>query len=172
MSILDTLITDRVPGAAYGWRDMNRVAEAMECVAERLRSYGWGVAVTPQRFTREDFPSQAVFDHYLLQLRTLHDALALFATTPPVPDVNADRPYMTVQEANDIEKILLDIEGLLTLMAGSFLRCGAPGVFCGACGLPTEGGYFALTWEELDARSWSWDEWDTNTWTQLSYRKR
>lgn len=172
MSILDTLITDRVPGATYGWRDMNRVAEAMEYVAKRLRAYGWGVVVTPQRFTREDFPSQAVFDNYLEQLRTLHNAITLFTTTPPVPDINASRPYLTVQEANDIEKILLDLEELLNLMAGSFLRCGAPGVFCGARGLPTEGGYFALTWEELDALGLDWDEWDTKTWTQLSYRRR
>lgn len=113
MSILDTLVTNRVPGATYDWRDMNRVAEAMEYVAERLRSCGWDVTVTPRRFTREHFPSQAVFDHYLKQLGKLRDTLTLFITTPAVPGVNASRPYMTVQEANDIEKILLDIEDMV-----------------------------------------------------------
>lgn len=113
MSILDTLITDRVPGAAYDWRDMNRVAEAMEYAAERLRSCGWNVTVTPRRFTRADFPSPAVFDHYLAQLSKLRDTLTLFITTPAVPGVSTSRPYMTVQEANDIEKILLNIEDMV-----------------------------------------------------------
>lgn len=113
MSILDTLVTDRVPGATYDWRDMDRVAEAMEYVAARLHSFGWDVMITPQHFTREDFPTETVFELYIEQLRRLHDTLALFRTTPPVPGVSRARPYMTVQEANDIEKILLDIEDTL-----------------------------------------------------------
>lgn len=124
MSILDTLITNRGPGATYGWRDMNRVAEAMEYVAERLRSCGWNVVVTPRRFTRENFPSEAVFDYYLKQLRKLHDTLTLFITTPPVPGINASRPYMTVQEANDIEKILLDIEDMVRRTEAAYYYSG------------------------------------------------
>ena len=124
MSIIDTLVTDRIPGVAYGWRDMNRVAEAMEYVAERLRACGCDVTVTPQRFTREDFPSPAVFDHYLKQLRTLRDTLTLFITTPPVPGVSIDRPCMTVQEANDIEKILLDIDRMLSNIAAAWFYSG------------------------------------------------
>lgn len=124
MSVIDTLVTDRVPGSTYDWRDMNRVAEAMEYVAERLRSCGWDVTVTPRRFTREDFPSQAVFDYYLKQLKKLRDTLALFITTPPVPGVDADRPYMTVQEANDIEKILLDVDRMLSNIAAAWFYSG------------------------------------------------
>ena len=124
MSILNTLITNRVPGATYGWRDMNRVAEAMEYVAKRLQVYGHSIEVTPQRFTREDLPFQAVFDHYLDQLRKLRGALTLFITTPAVPGVNASRPYMTVQEANDIEKILLDIDQMLNNIADAWFYSG------------------------------------------------
>ena len=124
MSILDTLVTDRVPGATYDWRDMNRVAEAMEYVAARLRSCGWNVTVNPRRFTRTDFPSESVFLHYIKQLRKLHDALTPFITTPPTPDVNRSRPYMTVQEANDIEKILLDIEDMVRRTEEAYLFSG------------------------------------------------
>ena len=124
MSILDTLITDRVPGAVYGWTDMNRVAEAMEYVADWLRSCGWDVSVHPRRFTREDFPSEAVFDYYLRQLRKLHDTLTLFITTPPVPGVSSARPYLTVQEANDIEKILLDIEDMVRRTEDAYYYSG------------------------------------------------
>ena len=38
MNILDTLITDRIDGATYNWSDFNRVAEAMQYVAARLRA--------------------------------------------------------------------------------------------------------------------------------------
>lgn len=124
MSILDTLITDRVPGATYDWKDMNRVAEAMEYVAERLRSCGWDVTVTPRRFTHDDFPTLRAFDHYLKQLKKPRNTLTLFITTPPVPGVSADRPYMTVQEANDIEKILLDVDQMLSNMAEAYYYSG------------------------------------------------
>ena len=169
---MDTLVWDRVPGAAYGWQDMNRVAEAMEYVAERLHGYGFNLTVEPQRFTREDFPTPAAFEHYLAQLSRLRGAIALPLTVPPVPNVGRGKDYMTVQEANDIERILTVLDSLLTLMEGSFLRCGAAGVVCGARGLPTEGGYFVRTWAELDAEKWGWPEWDEKTWTQLSYRRR
>ena len=124
MSILDTLIIDRVPGATYDWKDMNRVAEAMEYVAERLRSCGWDVDVNPRRFTRTDFPREAVFEHYIKQLHKLHNTLTLFVTTPPVPGVSRARPYMTVQEANDIEKILLDIEDMVGRTEQAYLFSG------------------------------------------------
>lgn len=124
MSILDTLITDRVPGATYDWTDMNRVAEAMEYVAERLRSCGWNITVNPRRFTREDFPSEAVFEHYIKQIRKLHNTLTLFLTTPAVPGVSRGRPYMTVQEANDIEKILLDIEDMVRRTEAAYYYSG------------------------------------------------
>lgn len=111
MSILDDLVVDRVPGAPYGFEDMNRVGEAMQYVAARLRACGWGTVVTPKTdFTRWDFPSVSVFDHYLQQLRLLRDALLLPITTPPTPVVGSTKDYMTYDEANDIEQILLDIE--------------------------------------------------------------
>ena len=45
-------------------------------------------------------------------------------TTPPTPDVNRSRPYMTVQEANDIEKILLDIEDMVRRTEEAYLFSG------------------------------------------------
>ena len=124
MSILDTLIINRVPGATYDWRDMNRVAEAMEYVAARLRSCGWNIEVKPRRFTRVDFPTAAVFEHYLKQLHKLHETLTLFLTTPAVPGVGRAKPHMTVQEANDIEKILLDIEDMVRRTEAAYYYSG------------------------------------------------
>lgn len=124
MSIIDTLVFDRVPGAAYDWRDFNRVAEAMEYVAEQFRAYGWNIEVTPQRFTRTDKPTLPVVTHYLDQLRKLREILPLLITTPPVPNVSADRDYMTVQEANDIERILVDVNDILIKISASWIYSG------------------------------------------------
>ena len=121
---LGPMVTDRVPGAAYGWQDLNRVSEAMEIIAARLTYYGYTVAVDTRRYTREDFPSESVILLYIEQLRKLHDKLTLLITTPPVPGVSLERPYLTVQEANDIERILLDVEQMINNMAAAWYYSG------------------------------------------------
>lgn len=131
MTILDTLVTNRGPGASYGWRDMNRVGEAMEYIAARLRECGFHIPGEARTdFSRTDFPTPTVFDEYLGRLQMLHEAIALFVTSPPVPEVGSAKDYMTYDEANDIERILLDIERMLRNMACAYRHCGAP-----VCGL-------------------------------------
>lgn len=131
MSIMDTLITTRVPGATYDWTDMDRVGLAMDYVAERLRGVGYDVTVTPEtELTRTDFPTESRMAHYLDDLAALRSTLeAVKATTPPVPPAGPERPWLTVAEANNIEQILLDIEdSVRRLRAGVWT---AAEVFCG-----------------------------------------
>lgn len=131
MSILDTLVTDRVPGASYGFRDMNRVGEAMEYVSARLSACGFHISITAKKdFTRTDFPSVPVFEQYIGLLRQLHGAAALPATSPKVPVVGSAKPYMTYDEANDIEQLLRDIDRSIDFMAAAYRHCGVP-----VCGL-------------------------------------
>ena len=124
MSIIDTLVFDRVPGASYGYEDMNRVADAMEHVAARLQACGCAIEVSPEHFTREDMPTETALAHYLEQLRIVRSELAVFITTPPIPGVSSERPYMTIQEANDIEKILVDVDQLITNMIAAYYYSG------------------------------------------------
>lgn len=202
MNILDTLITDRTeedveraaelsakgigsmePGelaeflsgmkGAYNATDLNRVEAATVYVAERLRGYGYAVTLqTGRTWADSDIPTPAMLAPYLSNVAALMDALSVFETTPRVlPDME----NFTWQEANNIEKILLDIERLLTLMAQSFQRCGATGAICGVCGIPAGGAestenLIPRTWAELDATGWGWAEWNTKTWTQLAYK--
>ena len=66
MSILDTLITDRTDGATYNWSDFNRVAEAMQYVAARLRACGWNIVVSPKGdWTRDDRPTLSAMQQYV-----------------------------------------------------------------------------------------------------------
>lgn len=154
---------------SYNATDLNRVTGAMEYIAEHLRGYGYAVELAyAKTWAASDIPNPEQMNGYLADLSTLRSALSVRPTTPSVP---ATMDKLTHEEANDIEKILLDVDALLTLMTGSFLRCGAVGVVCGARGLPTEGGYVARTWEELDDTGWGWPEWDEKTWTEIAYRR-
>ena len=100
------------------------MAEAMEHIAARLRDCGCAIAVSPERFTRENMPAESTLEHYIEQVRIIRSELAVFITTPPVPGVSRDRPYMTVQEANDIEKILVDVDQLITNMIAAYYYSG------------------------------------------------
>lgn len=122
MSIIDTLITNRTSDGYYNISDLNRVGEAMYYVAERLRACGWDIEVNPRTdwiWTDRVTPSAA--QRYLRNLRKIRGALVLFATTPPAPD--GVRPF-TAEEANNIEKILIDVEAMVELTMASWYYCG------------------------------------------------
>lgn len=122
MSILDTLVTDRTSKGYYGIEDLNRVAEAMRYVAERLRSCGWDVKVVPKgNWKLEDMVPYSEAKRLLTNLRRLRETLALFNATPPVP--GGERPF-NAEEANNIEKILLDIEDMVQRTIDAYFFSG------------------------------------------------
>ena len=122
MSIIDTLITDRTRAGHYDITDLNRVGEAMYYIAGRLRSCGWDIEVSPRTdWVWTDQATPAAAQRYLNNLRKIRKALVLFATTPEVP--TGDRPF-NAQEANDIEKILVDVEDMVERTMASWYYCG------------------------------------------------
>lgn len=173
MNILDTLITDRTDGATYNVSDFLRVTEAVEYVAVRLRSCGYEVPVFPKKdWDRDTRPTLSVMKKYVDDIEKLRETLSAFAATPETPRFSEEKDYMTVQEANNIEKILLDVEAVIKLVIASYRRCGQ---FTGRCGttlpLPVQGGTPPRTWDELDTLGWGWDVWDQLTWQQLLYEE-
>lgn len=152
---------------AYNAADLNRVQGAMEYIADRMTRAGYSVTLRGGPvWTMSDIPDPEQLTVYLGDLSALRAVLNVHPTTPSVP---ADMEDFTWQEANDIEKILLDIEEVLTQMAKCVLRCGHAGVYSGARGLPAEGYITALTWAELDAQKLNWADWDEKTWFTLLY---
>lgn len=122
MHILDTLITDRTSNGYYEAADLNRVGEAMQYVAARLRSCGWDVDVSPRTDWKwTDCVTLAEARRYLRNLRKIREALVLFSSTPPLPD--SARPF-NAEEANNIEKILLDVEAMIQLTIDGYLFSG------------------------------------------------
>lgn len=130
MSIIGTLITDRTQAdvdarngkGTYNASDLNRVAVAMIYVADRLRAAGYDPHISPKTDWKDDDwvdpAAQAVCLGYLAELRS---QFAMMQTTPPVPN---DMEKLTYQEANDIEKILEDIDRLLTNASQAWFYSG------------------------------------------------
>lgn len=107
---------------AYNASDLNRVGAAVAYVAGRLTGYGYAVSVSPrQDWQVADIPTQESMTAYLADVAALRAALTVAAGTPAVPE---DMERLTWQEANDIERILLDVDELLTRMAAAWFYSG------------------------------------------------
>lgn len=97
---------------SYNASDLNRVGAAMQYVADRLNGFGYVVSVSPKTdWMEEDTPTQSDMQRYLADLAVLRSTFAVLQSTPAVP---ADMEALTYTEANNIEKILEDIDYLLT----------------------------------------------------------
>ena len=128
MSIMDTLVTDRTQADADAWNDkgtynasdLNRVGSAMNYVADRLRAAGYDPHISPKTDWKDeewiDPEAQAV---YLGDLAELRKQFSVMKSTPEVPPrilatgINTN-DGLTHTWANDIEKILEDVDELLT----------------------------------------------------------
>lgn len=146
MSVIDTLVTDRTEAdvsryselrdkgwaamttaekaewvagmkGAYNASDLNRVASAMSYLSQRFASAGYSVPVSsPTDWANGNIPRKDDLDTYLDDLRRIRAALAVMDTTPAAPE---SMDYLTWAKANDIEKILADVDDLLTKIAGT-----------------------------------------------------
>lgn len=107
---------------AYNASDLNRVGLAVDYLTRRLRSYGISAATAPKTdWTVDDAPTISQMRQYLADVEALRSAIAVLQTTPVVP---SDMEGLTYTEANDIEKILTDIDRLITNMTAAWFYSG------------------------------------------------
>ena len=140
MSIIDTLVTDRTQAdvsagnskGTYNASDLNRVGTAMNYVADRLRAAGYDPHISPKTdWTAGDWVDPAAQAVYLGDLAELRKQFAMMKTTPEVPPrilatgINTN-DGLTHTWANDIEKILEDVDRLLTNSAQAWFYSGEP----------------------------------------------
>lgn len=109
-------LTGNMKGA-YNKGDLNRVGEALNYLHDRLNAAGY--ITYPLAFkaktnwTVTSIPTADDLTYYLKCVSSVRDALTLFATTPPAP---TDTGALNIEEANNIEKILIDVETLINNM--------------------------------------------------------
>ncbi len=129
---MDSLIFDRTQvdinnltsKGYYNCTDLNRIEEWCEYLAEILNKYSYFVNITIKKsWSMLDLPTQSDLERIRQNVNTLRQAYFSFTQIPE----NLD--YMTWQKANDIEKILDEIDKILTAMENNFVYCGVAG--CG-----------------------------------------
>ena len=153
MSIIDTLITDRtaadvlelnqlkdkglagmtaaelarwmagLKGSYNPSTDMNRVSNAMQYLWTRIQSFGYTVPpISPKtNWAYTDVPTSAQLAHYLEDLQILRNAISVTADTPFLPET---MERLSVEEANNIEQILVILEDLLTKLSSAYRHSG------------------------------------------------
>ena len=103
---------------AYNATDLNRVGNAVTYVAGRPEEAGYAPDIDPKiDWMVSDIPTESQMETYLDNLRALRSA---FTVPDSVPQVPADMEGLTYQEANDIERIILAIDALITNIINAY----------------------------------------------------
>ncbi len=120
---------------AYNVSDLNRVGNAIVYLRDRINNYGYAVNVTPKTdWKTGDKPTAAQLQKYLSDLRIIRGAVGNLAELPAVPgriypSAASKGDGLTIEKANDIERILQVLDEAITKMLTSWWGCGEIG--CG-----------------------------------------
>lgn len=101
---------------AYNETDLNRVGGALNYLRYRLTAAGYLLGnefEAREDWKENEIPTGEQFTAYLKAVETIRAALARKPETPQTP---ADVGGLDIQGANDIEKILLDVEDQINKM--------------------------------------------------------
>ena len=125
-----TLITDRTAEDVanktakgfYNASDLNRVGAAVEYIAGRFTALGYSCPVTVKKdWLTSDAPTASQMETYRQNIVTLRALIAVMKSTPETPETMRFLDYI---KANDIERILLDLDTLLTNAALAWYQSG------------------------------------------------
>lgn len=107
----------------YSHTDMNRVENAVKAVSSHFVENGY--LTTPLSVKTDwnslSIPTRADMERYLGNVATLRGLVPVYPTTPAAPTVNQRFNY---ERANDIEKILLDLNDIIIKIPQSWNRAG------------------------------------------------
>lgn len=130
MSVIDELIFDRTgedvanltKKGFYNASDLNRVGEAVQYISDTLHGYGYAVEVSPKTdWSMTDIPRKSQMDQYVRDVAALRAAISVYTSTPTAPP-NMEK--LTWQKANDIKKILFDLDEIITKMSAAWFYSG------------------------------------------------
>ena len=132
---------------AYNHTDLNRVGEAINYLADVLNGYGYYNSIKAKAdWNIADKPNPEQMAKYLDDLRLLKETFYTFESSPQIP---SDMVSLTYEEANNIEKLIYDIDFIIMNMERDFIYSGVPN--CGQTRL----------WQQRFRR--------TSNWVSLNY---
>jgi hypothetical protein len=100
----------------YNISDLNRVENKVAELSERLNNGGYNNAVNARTWEAGEILTDAEIGRYLANIAAIRAAYYVKDETPQTPVISQ---WIDYEIANDIEKILSDIEALIDDMAGS-----------------------------------------------------
>lgn len=104
---------------AYNYVDFNRVESWCQYIANVLNSYNYNVTVTTKTdWNMSDFQTDKDFERIRQNILNLKNSYVSFTEIP------ASLKNLTYKKANDIEKILHEIDYILKSMENHFVYCG------------------------------------------------
>lgn len=110
------------PPGLYLAKDLNRVESASEYIAGLLSEIGSPITLqTKTDWESIDVPNKTQTARILQNIQALRSVLPLFAFTPKTP---ADMDSLTFWEANNIEKILMDVNRAIQNKKNAFVYSG------------------------------------------------
>lgn len=107
----------------YTHNDLNRVEKAVESISRRLLELEYITLplVVKTDWTYTDDVWKEDIERYLNNIKLLRDTGLVYPSTPALPSI---KNKMTYSIANDIEKILMDIDDLSTRIINTRLYVG------------------------------------------------
>ena len=114
---------------AYNVGDLNRVGAALNYVRDCLALAGYIAAdafTARENWTFADIPTAAELSYYINCVEMIRKVMATYSTTPGTPEQTGGLDYI---DANNIEKILFDVDELITKMLAVRHFCGE--LYCG-----------------------------------------
>ena len=107
---------------AYNYADLNRVGIAVKYLADLLNGHGYNVSpFVKTDWEEDDYPTGADIISYLSGISAIRNAFAVMKSTPKAPP---DMAGLTHTEANNIEKIWVDIDLLFKNSMSAWLYSG------------------------------------------------
>ena len=114
---------DKADKAYYNASDLNRVETATEYIAKLLKLYSYFKSdlVCKKDWLMSDFPTENEMNRYLSNIQKLIDSFYLKEDSPSLPK---SMNYLDIKKANNIEKVLYDLNNLIENMISQFNYCG------------------------------------------------
>ena len=108
-------LEQKTPKGYYNYTDLNRIETWCEYLANLLTSYSYPVSITVKKnWAMSDLPNVNDMERIRSNVNTIKTAFHAYTNIPE--NLN----YMTIEKANDIEKILSELDFLTKNMISSF----------------------------------------------------